>query len=139
MGLDMYVRRTREEVTSDVDFELEADKEVEGRPFDYEAYKRDEVFYWRKHPNLHGWMAQLYVRKGGKSPAHDFVGPVRLTLDDLKLLEADILLSKLPATTGFFFGRSDGSAEEMQNDLVFIARARDVIAQGWTLYYTSSW
>ena len=22
--------------------------------------------FWRKHPNLHGWMRDLYVRKGGK-------------------------------------------------------------------------
>src|SRR5688572_30017930 len=41
-----------------------------------------ELHYWRKHPDLHGWMARLYREKGGIGP--DFnCNTLVLTLDDL--------------------------------------------------------
>ena len=56
MGLDMYAYAT-EEATSAEDF---ADLGLESR---------EEFFYWRKHPNLHGWMEALYRSKGGTAKA----------------------------------------------------------------------
>lgn len=44
---------------------------------------------------------------------------------------------RLPRTTGFFFGTSDGS--ERADDLAFIARAREALAQGYTVFYYSWW
>ena len=39
---------------------------------DYDGYyennnvtKPRELAYWRKHPNLQGWMEQLWLKKGG--------------------------------------------------------------------------
>ncbi|ASY66520.1 hypothetical protein SJ05684_b55380 (plasmid) [Sinorhizobium sojae CCBAU 05684] len=34
-------------------------------PVDFEISRATALHYWRKHPNLHGWMEHLYPR-GGK-------------------------------------------------------------------------
>ena len=62
-----------------------------------------ELSYWRKHPNLHGWMEELYRAKGGNVEMFNGV-ELELTWEDLEVLERDILLSNLPNTVGFFFG-----------------------------------
>ena len=51
MGLDMYAYKTRQTIPA-IDFEDPNDAV--------------EIYYWRKHPNLHGWITALYQRKGGK-------------------------------------------------------------------------
>ena len=120
MGLDMYA------MTID---------HAPARPVDFETREAVELHYWRKHPNLHGWMESLYFEKGG---AQDFnCVPVELTADDLHRLEADIRAGNLPQTNGFFFGASDGS--ESTDDLAFVAKAHEAIAQGKTVYYDSWW
>lgn len=121
MGLDMYAFATQETPASPVDFKV---KEVR------------ELQYWRKHPNLHGWMQTLYYEKGGKSEDFNCV-PVVLTVQDLDRLEAVVRAGELPATRGFFFGESDGT--ETEDDLAFIAKARTAIAEGDTVYYDSWW
>lgn len=136
MGLDMYARRMQGEPSSDVDFEDNTFYNENG-DFDSDVYADNEIHYWRKHPNLHGWMANLYHQKNGSEEVHEFIGPVRLTLDDLKSLEMAVMSNALPKTSGFFFGQSDGS--EVEGDLEFIRKARLEIAEGWTVYYTSSW
>lgn len=35
-------------------------------PADFAADAATKLHYWRKHPNLHGWMEQLYYAKGDK-------------------------------------------------------------------------
>ena len=47
------------------------------------------------------------------------------------------LIRRLPKTTGFFFGESDGS--EQEDDLEFIAKAREALAADKFVYYTSWW
>ena len=121
MGLDMYARITPETLLSHVDFEVE---------------NGVDIHYWRKHPNLHGWMEQLYYAKGGAAESFNCVS-VALTADDLDQLEADIKASELPDTNGFFFGESDGT--ETADDLAFIKKARQAIIAGCTVYYTSWW
>ena len=121
MGLDMYAFATKESLATPVDFKVE---EV------------SELHTWRKHPNLHGWMQDLYYAKGGRQEDFNCV-PVVLTTDDLDRLEVDIKARKLPDTVGFFFGDSDGT--EMEGDLAFIAKAREALAAGLTVYYDSWW
>lgn len=123
MGLDMYAYVTNSKPGNQVDFELEE-----------ESYEL--MFYWHKHPNLHGWMENLYRQKGGRN--HDF-NCVNLQLEakDLDQLEVDIRENRLPPTRGFFFGESDGS--EIDGDLRFIAKARNAIAEGKTVFYSSWW
>lgn len=121
MGLDMYAYTTDEKPVTPVDFSTD---------------DRTELHYWRKHPNLHGWMENLYREKGGRAKSFNIVS-VELTLDDLDQLEADVRAGILPETSGFFFGVSDGS--EVEDDLAFIAIAREAIGQGKPVLYTSSW
>lgn len=121
MGLDMFAYATAEHLAEAVDFT---------------AQTAVEIHYWRKHPNLHGWMEQLYRAKGGKEDIFNCVN-IQLTADDLQRLEADIKASNLPPTEGFFFGSSNGS--ELEDDLKFIAKAQAAIANKLSVYYTSWW
>ncbi len=125
MGLDMYAFSTKAKPKSEVDFETK-------------NFKPEEVHYWRKHPNLHGWMQKLYDMKGGTSDS--FNGDcVILDIEDLDNLEQDIRDHNLPDTSGFFFGESANGDEETKDDLDFIQKARYQIANGKTVYYTSWW
>jgi len=122
MGLDMYAYRVkRGMITEQVDFETP---------------DSDELHYWRKHPDLHGWMENLYYEKGGKEHIFNCVN-VQLTEDDLDRLESDIKNDVLPFTEGFFFGESQ--PEDMDDDLEFIRKAREAIEAGEDVYYTSWW
>ncbi|MBK1645881.1 phosphoglycerate kinase [Thiocapsa imhoffii] len=121
MGLDMFAEVTAEKPSSPVDFEVSDAR---------------QIFEWWKHPNLHGWMERLYRAKGGKAEMFNRGAPVVLTSEDLDRLEADIRADSLPFTSGFFFGYS---IERTEEDLSFIAKAREAIAQGLTVYYDSSW
>ena len=126
MGLDMYAFSTKAKPKTEVDFETK----------NFEP--QDEVAYWRKHPNLHGWMQNLYDMKGGTSS--DFNGDcVVLDSEDLDNLEVDIREGNLPDTSGFFFGESANNDEENENDLLFVTKAREAISEGKTVYYTSWW
>lgn len=121
MGLDMYAFTTKERPATLVDFKV-ADVR--------------ELHYWRKHPNLHGWMQKLYYEKGGKAESFNCV-PVVLSTEDLDRLETAIRGKGLPHTAGFFFGETDGT--ESDDDLAFITKAREAIAEGETVYYDSWW
>ena len=129
MGLDMYAYRTPVQISKPVDFQHEV--------YDHNTQaEATQIHYWRKHPNLHGWMEKLYYQKGGQKESFN-CSPVELTLDDLYILEADINYSKLPGTEGFFFGESDGS--EREDDLQFIQDARLAIEEGDRVFYDSWW
>jgi hypothetical protein len=123
--------------TKEVDFNDEIYGKDQDGEIDYEnqIVKTEEIAYWRKHPDLHGWMQELYEEKGGEDKS--FNGdPVVLTLADLDRLEDDILEVNLPKTTGFFFGESGGISLK---DLEFVLEARKAIQEGDTVYYDSSW
>jgi len=127
----MYAYRTPVQLSKPVDFGDEVFMANENN-----ESSCSEIKYWRKHPNLHGWMEKLYYQKGGQSDSFNG-STVELTLDDLYILEADINYSKLPDTVGFFFGKSDGS--EREDDLQFIQDARRAIEEGDKVFYDSSW
>ena len=124
MGLDMYAYTAAK---------AEADYETEQR----------EIAYWRKHPNLHGWMKQLWEYKmmvEGKSINDRTFNGIELELDwqDMDKLERDINEGKLPETSGFFFG--EGADEYYkQTDLEFVKRARAELFLGLKVFYNSSW
>jgi hypothetical protein len=126
MGLDMYAWRVKaENAVGDFDF----NGNDENKPI--------ELFYWRKHHDLHGWMENLYESKGGD---HEFnCIPVRLTLEDLDNLEKDIRSKMLPETRGFFFGDNPPDEESNLRDLDFIDEARAAIEAGDAVYYDSWW
>lgn len=104
-----------------------------------------EIAYWRKHPNLQGWMEQLWRKKGclngdkNNSDDWSFNGiELELTWDDLDALEQDILNGQLPYTEGFFFG-SPADEYYRRQDLEFIKKARAELFVGLKVFYNSSW
>jgi hypothetical protein len=122
-----------------------AKKENEMREY-YESYdyntdsgpvaKPREIAYWRKHPNLHGWMHRLWNEKGHSG---DFNGDeLELTFEDLDRLEYVVKHKELPGTSGFFFG-NDSDDYYRDQDLEFIRQARSELTQGMRVFYNSSW
>jgi hypothetical protein len=138
MGLDMYAYKTKAKFTKEVDFNGEIFGKDESGQIDYEnrLVESEDLAYWRKHPDLHGWMEELYRRKGGTEVS--FNGdPVVLTERDLDELRIAVLTRSLPSTQGFFFGESK---EEINfEDLEFIEKAKQAIKEGYTIFYDSSW
>lgn len=129
MGLDMYVYKV--------------EKRFAGGPlsFDDKAWDVEdgveEIMYWRKHHDLHGWFENLYRRKGGTGVFN--CAYVEITLEDLEQLESDIKGWKLPKTTGYFFGNNPPDEQSNEDDLKFVSRARKHLKKGYALYYDSWW
>ena len=123
MGLDQYATARNGE--SSVDDEV------------FTCYEDSmELAYWRKHPNLQGYMQQLWHEKGNDGEFNCV--DLELTLKDLDALEDALDSKELPQTSGFFFGsNSDDHYEEQDRE--FIAQARDAIKQGYTVIYYSWW
>ena len=96
-----------------------------------------EFAYWRKFNNLHGWMEHLYRSKGGKG--EDFnCDNVNLNLEDLDQLSEEA--AELEPTSGFFFGGNDPMTEEdIQDVQEFVVRAKQEIANGRAVIYSSWW
>ena len=95
-----------------------------------------ELAYWRKHPNLQGWMQDLWYTKGGEGEFNCV--DLELEAEDLDLLEESLDEEALPETTGFFFG-TDSSIHYAEQDREFIREARAAIKQGYTVIYNSWW
>lgn len=131
MGLDMYAWTVDpadlddQDVTRQVDVTLPRDN-------------INELWYWRKHHDLHGWMERLYREKGGAAESFNCV-TVRLTFADLTRLEIAIANNDLPATTGFFFGDNPPDKESNEQDMKFIAAAKQAIADRKVVFYDSWW
>ena len=142
MGLDMYAYVASKKGQYNEFYET---AEFDGTTNDFESdtvTKPHELAYWRKHPNLHGWMEQLWRSKG--MPGTDnsdatFNGiELELTWDDLDELERAIRHSQPPDTQGFFFGNpADGHYYEQ--DLEFVNNAKAEVFLGLKVFYNSSW
>ena len=122
MGLDMYA--------------YVASKNSEGETTD-----ERELAY--KHPNLPGWMEELWkfnmAEKGESIKDRTFNGiELELTWQDLNELEEDVKERKLPSTSGFFFG-DDASDHYQAHDLEFVKNAKAETFLGLRVFYNSSW
>ena len=96
-----------------------------------------EIAYWRKHPNLHGWMERLAESKNVEYGSFNGV-ELELTWEDLDELERAVTHDQLPATRGFFFG--DGADDfYKEQDLEFVKKARAELFMGLKVFYNSSW
>ena len=112
--------------------------------------KPREIAYWRKHPNLHGWMEKLWRNKKYLVQPTDASAPVEsdsdnfngieleLTAEDLDNLELAVKNKQLPATSGFFFG-NEADDYYRESDLKFIQMARAEMFLGLKVFYNSSW
>jgi len=136
MGLDQFSYRIKEGfITKPVDFSTEKYNE---KTEECELLcEKEEIHYWRKHPNLQGWMENLYYEKGGESESFNCVN-VQLTWEDLEQLEKDIKQGGLPETCGFFFG-NDSDDEYKEETLEWIERSLESIKDGYDVYYSSWW
>jgi hypothetical protein len=103
---------------------------------DYETGQR-ELAYWRKHPNLHGWMERLAESKNVEYGSFNGV-ELELTWEDLDELERAITHNQLPPTQGFFFGNESDDFYKEQ-DLEFVKKARAELFMGLKVFYNSSW
>ena len=143
MGLDMYAY-VGTQGQHDAFYEgAEWDKDL-GEMVNPTVSKPRELAYWRKHPNLHGWMEHLWIQKTNAQTDRDdrfsaFNGiELELTWEDIERLEQAILASGLPHTQGFFFGEPSDDYYRDQ-DLEFVKNAKAELFCGLRVFYNSSW
>ena len=136
MGLDQYANAHKGEQKKDEDGYTYYDDSI-------------ELGYWRKHPNLQGFMEELWIQKGktnanppsegGMNFGSDFnCVDLELTVKDIDTLEESLDGVGLPETTGFFFG-DDADDYYAEQDRDFILSARNAIKDGYTVVYSSWW
>ena len=93
MGLDMYLKGKKS---------LFKDYNNPDNDFKEDGYEVDEIIlnlgYWRKHPNLHGWIVQEFAK------GVDDCEPIYLGEEEINQILEAIRNDKLEPTTGFFFG-----------------------------------
>jgi hypothetical protein len=135
MGLDMYAYVAAK--AGEYDEYYAADGiYADGKWTVPDKTKPRELAYWRKHPNLHGWMQRLWESKGNSG---DFNGDeLELTWQDLDDLEQAVTHGQLPGTSGFFFGE-DSDEHYRESDLEFVKNARAELFLGLKVFYNSSW
>lgn len=141
MGLDMYAYRG-----------------------DLTTQEAEEIASWRKHNALHSWMEKVFR----KMEYEEFVAqmpwnednpaPTREAFEEFK--QQDFNLIKVPLNSdrldqlekavkeglpqsdgGFFFGPVNYDSKEHygEQDLEFIKKAREAIAEGDVVFYDSWW
>jgi len=74
-----------------------------------------ELGYWRKHPNLHGYIVDTFAED-------DDCQPITLFEEEIEKILNAIGNDQLPETSGFFFGKSyvpgdSEYTEQKNNDL----------------------
>lgn len=129
MGLDQYAYIASKEGT------------------DWDDLSRQQIAYWRKHPNLQGWMEKLWLARGGGNKDSlgiydDNFNGVELELfwEDIVQLEKDINSGEMAKleTTGFFFGNPSDEYYK-DDDLEFCATAKSDLFLKRRVFYNSSW
>jgi hypothetical protein len=73
--------------------------------------------YWRKHPNLHGYIVQTFAE------GVDNCQPIDLNAQAIERIIDAVTRDGLPHTEGFFFGATDGT--EKDEDLRILKAALD--------------
>lgn len=129
MGLDMYLNGSKYRSSS-------ADKQEE------DGFKVKETVlelgYWRKHPNLHGFIVNQFA--GGIDECQD----IELSKENILEIINAIKSGSLPHTEGFFFGNSSNSQEQATEDVAVFEKALkwlDSEENGiWkSVIYSASW
>ncbi len=127
MGLDMYLvgRKTY----------LDRKLDDEG----YEIHSTEvELGYWRKHPNLHGYIVETFA--GGV----DDCQPITLDEDSIELILRAVKDDELPHTEGFFFGSSERIEAQVAEDVAVFEAALVWLKKGAqnesrSIRYRASW
>ena len=112
MGLDMYLnsRVYHSGITYDENKKMRV-RELET----VEGFKKKatelEIAYWRKHPNLHGYIVNTF-NKGV-----DNCRPIELTPKHLDQIADAIEKNELPYTNGSFFGSSEDHEKKKKENI----------------------
>ena len=133
MGLDMYLTG-RKFLRSD--WETPANNRTEDG-FEIETINL-RLGYWRKHPDLHGYIVQTFAN------GVDECQEIDLTADHLQLVIDAIKADGLPHTEGFFFGRSENDEDEKKEAIAIfeaaIAWLKVDDGEAWRdVFYRASW
>jgi len=138
MGLDQYAYASAKAGQRDEFYEDDNYDKEDTDPT--KMSKPREIAYWRKHPNLQGWMSNLHEERYPEATLeYGFNGvELELTWADIERLEQDVLSGNLPKTSGFFFGDSSDDYYRDQ-DLEFIKNAKADLFMGLKVFYNSSW
>ncbi len=128
MGLDMYLEGRKGDYSRERKLE-------DGFPV---KEKILELGYWRKHPNLHGFIVREFA--GGKDECQE----IPLSLDALKKILRATLEDQLPHTEGFFFGTSMPEDKEATIEIVtkaidWLASEREDLEDFRSVIYQASW
>lgn len=94
------------------------------------------IGYWRKHPNLHGYIVQEFA--DGK----DDCERIDLSKEDLENILKAIKENRLPKTSGFFFGSSDESMDQksieiIQKAIAWLEAKDEKVSR--SVFYQASW
>ena len=87
MGLDQYLNARKYMF-------MQHDRTEDGLPI---KMIEMELAYWRKHPNLHGFIVQQFA--GGEDNCQD----IDLTAEAINVIIDAVQNDQLPETQGFFF------------------------------------
>ena len=93
--------------------------------------------YWRKHPNLHGYIVETFA------DGLDECQEIGLSEGNIIQIIGAVKARQLPHTVGFFFGESQGTDEEIQEDVSIFQsaldwmRVKDEEAERWVIYRAS--
>jgi hypothetical protein len=125
MGLDMYIFAAENQK----EFDELYSQDIEER----DSYWNKQICYWRKHPDLHGYIVQTFAK------GVDECQPIPLTSSGIENIISAVKDGNLPHTTGFFFGQSVGpddqnTIEQLENVLKFLRENNDGI-----VWYEASW
>ena len=92
-----------------------------------------EVGYWRKHPNLHGYIVSTFAN------GVDECQEIPLKFDDVMKIIESVKEKKLPHTEGFFFGYSN-SEDDVETLVIFGEVENQMrINPNAKLVYQASW
>ena len=115
MGLDMHLNGSQYFWGSDLKL-----PELSHRPL---KTAEVEIGYWRKHPNLHGYIVDRFAE------GVDECQRIHLTMADIDQIILAINDAILPHTEGFFFGKSELTQEQKAYDLSIFEEARRWLAE----------
>ena len=144
MGLDMYLnsRIYHSGITYDENKKMRERKLETVEGFKKKATEL-EIAYWRKHPNLHGYIVKTF------NEGEDDCRPIELTPENLNQIANAIEKNELPYTQGCFFGSSEDHEEEKKENIKIFRDAsiwldkklveRSQNGDWFSIHYEASW
>jgi hypothetical protein len=106
MGLDMYLTGRKSPQRDYAN--PETDRTEDGKIVETIEVK---LGYWRKHPNLHGYIVETFAE--GSDECQD----IDLSVEQMEQIIKAIQDGALPHTEGFFFGSSSDDLETRAEDV----------------------